>query len=260
MRINWLFFFSSCTGLAIASLTTFCDNQIISTAQPLQQPKAYQDALIDAADPRPDEILSSLTVINLSNQKIKWEGQANNRRVLVVTFTNENVYQPGIISPKSDGIWVTIVPELYNFCKQYKEAGIDRVNLNERLVQLLGLPPKPQYTHIAEIAVAPQYLRRTTLDPDISNYASQTFSIPISSTVKVPSNVDPVYKAWFIKQVSNEINKKYPWTRLGYTYDWGSKTNLQTHAGLSEFVILPNSQVSTPIEVKRVVKTEEYCK
>jgi hypothetical protein len=56
----------------------------------------------------------------------------------------------------------------------------------------------------------------------------------------------------------------YPWTGLGYTYDWGiyPKTPLQTDAGLSEFIIFlpPNTEPSVSIEVKGVFSTEEYCK
>lgn len=33
----------------------------------------------------------------------------------------------------------------------------------------------------------------------------------------------------------------YPWTRLGYTYDWGSRSS--NKYGLSEFVIMPGSKV-----------------
>ena len=34
---------------------------------------------------------------------------------------------------------------------------------------------------------------------------------------------------------------RFPWTRLGYTYDWGNSTS---EIGLSEFVIKNNSQVT----------------
>ena len=43
----------------------------------------------------------------------------------------------------------------------------------------------------------------------------------------------------------------YPWTGLGYTYDWG---NPDSEIGLSEFVILGGSTVG----VDAVIPTEEY--
>jgi hypothetical protein len=36
------------------------------------------------------------------------------------------------------------------------------------------------------------------------------------------------------------VNSPYPWTALGYTYDWGNPT--PPHYGVSEFVI--NSQTA----------------
>jgi len=44
----------------------------------------------------------------------------------------------------------------------------------------------------------------------------------------------------------------YPWTQLGYTYDWG---NPETEVGLSEFVIKTNSKV----KVNRIESTLKYC-
>jgi hypothetical protein len=44
----------------------------------------------------------------------------------------------------------------------------------------------------------------------------------------------------------------YPWTRLGYAYDWG---NPKSEVGLSEFVIKSNADV----EVKGIYANEEYC-
>ena len=46
---------------------------------------------------------------------------------------------------------------------------------------------------------------------------------------------------------------KYPWTRLGYTYDWGDST---THVGLSEFILEQNATVM----VKSVTSTVDYLK
>jgi hypothetical protein len=38
-----------------------------------------------------------------------------------------------------------------------------------------------------------------------------------------------------------ELYDKYPWTQLGYTYDWSSEN--KTHYGLSEFVIDENKNI-----------------
>jgi len=46
--------------------------------------------------------------------------------------------------------------------------------------------------------------------------------------------------------------KGYPWTRLGYTYDWG---NPDSEVGLSEFVITAGAT----IKIENVYETAAYC-
>ena len=53
----------------------------------------------------------------------------------------------------------------------------------------------------------------------------------------------------------------YPWTQLGYTYDWGVPEDLETdsdrpaNVGLSEFVI----RQGAPILVHSIQSVEDYC-
>ena len=44
----------------------------------------------------------------------------------------------------------------------------------------------------------------------------------------------------------------FPWTRLGYTYDWGESEN---HIGLSEFVVRKGAD----IEIDSVSTVNDYC-
>jgi hypothetical protein len=245
--------------LAIVSSTILPFSGKISTAQSVPS-KAYQEALKDAADTQPDEVLDNLTAIVESNLRLIWEGQPGKSRVLVATFAKANRYKLGKISPPSE-IWVTVVPELKDFCKNYKNMGVDNNQLNRRIEQLLGLPPNGEYVEVAEIWVDPQYLKRPTLDPEINDRIVQALPNPIQYPLPFPQGVDSAYQTWLTNLVKNRKSSPYPWTGLGYTYDWGvyPKTNLQTDAGLSEFVILLNSSVSTPIEVKQVLSSEEYC-
>ena len=43
-----------------------------------------------------------------------------------------------------------------------------------------------------------------------------------------------------------------PWTRLGYTYDWG---NQASEVGLSEFVVW----AKTTVKVESVTQNADYC-
>jgi hypothetical protein len=254
-------------------------SQVVTTSGELSfaqttQPNAYLDALyknavIDARDPQPDEVLLNLTAINESNLDLRWEGKPGKSRILVVTLVTlegASTYKEGKQVTDRE-IWVTAHPELQKFCRQYQQitkANTDQLNL--RLKQLLGLPPTRKYTHVVEIWVDPQYLKRPSLDPEIIDREVQPIPNPIPDPLPFPEGIDEAYKAWFtsqIKEWKENRENSYPWTGLGYTYDWSRsnpKTNLQTDAGLSEFVILPNSKVSTPIEVMPIKTTDEFCK
>jgi len=64
------------------------------------------------------------------------------------------------------------------------------------------------------------------------------------------------HRDWFNLQMSlqayDDPSKGYPWTRLGYTYDWG---NPESEVGLSEFVIAAGSTVT----IDQVIANEAYC-
>lgn len=277
MKIKPLAFLSSCTILAIASSVILSLSEKVSTAQ-TTIPEVYKEALIDAAEPKREEVLDKLTVINESNSNLIWDGQRGKSRVLVATFAKANRYSSDrpITLSSSLEIWVTVVPELKNFCKNYNKTEVNNAQLNLRLKQLLGLPSHKEYVEVAEIWVDPKYLKRPTSNPEIKQYTAQSLIKNQGISLTYEGN-DEKYKPWLSKQIEeqqknrNSFNNStrlnntdpnddpYPWTGLGYTYDWEPKTNLQSHAGLSEFVILANPQVSTPIEVKQVLPTEQYC-
>lgn len=48
----------------------------------------------------------------------------------------------------------------------------------------------------------------------------------------------------FLANIQNQ--KEYPWTRLGFTYDWGKKYDAKNfdNIGISEFIVLPNTKIS----------------
>ncbi|MGZ7096503.1 MAG: hypothetical protein ACXVHU_08550, partial [Methanobacterium sp.] len=112
-----------------------------------------------------------------------------------------------------------------------------------RVAQLLGLPPDSKNTYFAEIWVNPQDLFRPSADNEINDTNAQ---------LDFPNSTDPDYKIWFDDNIIySYYPKKLPWTRLGYTYDWG---NPFSHIGLSEFVLKNNSQIG----VKSVQMTNDY--
>lgn len=281
MKLKWFAVLSLLSVLVVTfpNIVSRSHKGLIAQPQP-ETLKAYQAALLDAADPQPNEMLNNLTAID----HLKVDNQG---RVLVVTFTKKGIYEKEedkliVSKPNYEKVvWVTMAPELKDFCQQYKEIGVSKDELNLRLKQLLGLPSEGDYVEIAEIRVHPKYLKRPTIDPEINDSTVQLIPKPPQDTLPFSDSVDKTYQEWFQTQIetqksqqnpssnlerltdNNPYNDPYPWTGLGYTYDWGiyPKTELQTDAGLSEFIIFlpPNSPTSPAIEVTKVLPTEQYC-
>lgn len=272
MKKYFAFFAITCTTLLQLSLKN-------GFTQPLQPPQ-YLNAITDVQVADPEELSSHLTPIHEGNPNLEWEGTRGKNWLLVVTLFNSvqscsslmqtNIdrddcakkLQNNIIDNRSP-VWVTVAPELKNFCTKIP----NNIDLKLRVHQLLGLP-YDQREAVAEIWVNPIYLLRPSLDPEITD--SETFlSFPKnfnSKNLHFPTYVSEDYQKWFIEQHNN---RNYPFTGLGYTYDWGNPSN---EVGLSEFVIwfAPSLQkaliseaqktlISEAIKVKRISSLEDYC-
>lgn len=208
----------------------------------------YLNAIKDAEIANSDEISKDLMAIVESNKKLVWKKEGSKKKVLVVTWTSWSGYFNWIGQPMTTtrDIWITVVPDLKEFCKnQHRHPR----NLSLRLEQLLGLPPNNGKQWFVEIWVDPDDLFRPSPDPEITDYESELdFPRPQKLLTISPSHID-----WI-----NDLKSKmygedgYPWTRLGYTYDWG---NPFSEIGLSEFVISKGAV----IEIHSISYTIDYC-
>jgi hypothetical protein len=236
------------SGILLGSLA-ICSCSSSSKPAPntsdLQQ--MYRNAVKDAETAEPGEISTNLTAIVPYNDKLIW--QAETGRVLVVTWTSWNGYDSlvGNSTVLQREVWVTAAPELQNFCRKCCQ---DNKSLTLRLEQLLGVPPNSSKTRMVQMWVAPSDLFRPSADPEISDREAEIdFPIPGDYIA-----VNQSYVEWFnILKNTSYGESGYPWTRLGYTYDWG---NPQSEVGLSEFVIRQGSTVG----IYSVSSTEAYCK
>lgn len=211
-------------------------------------PREYLDAVKDAMTAESNEISRNLVAINEAEPGLRWKGAGADRRVLVLTWTNFSGYddKKGRGMNLTRYIWVTAVPELKNFCGQLPQTITDPTL---RLEQLLGLPPGKGNTKFVEMWAKPVDLFRPSPDPEIVDHEA-VLSYPESPFIRVK----PKYKKWFEdwQRQSYAGDVPYPWTRLGYTYDWGSR---ESEMGLSEFVIVEGAMV----EIENVLPTLEYC-
>lgn len=242
--------FSSLRRIALFTLFTITTSGCATQNSALTQgelSKHYHQAIQDAAITEPSEVSKKLVAIIPSNNKLVWKNKddAQNAKVLVVTWTNYNGYDDkiGQSLTLSREVWVTTVPEVKEFAA--------RINNDKelRLEQLLGLPPKSGKTKFVEMWVKPSSLFRPSADPEITDSEAE---ITFRNTNKYIQLSDEYVKWYNDLKVKSYGNDGYPWTRLGYTYDWGK--NNRNHVGLSEFVIIPGSEV----EIYKISKTIEY--
>ena len=141
-------------------------------------------------------------------------------------------------------VWVTLVPKVRDFCRGYQRRGMDRLVL--RLEQLLGLPPGDGKELFAELWVKPEDLYRPCPDPEVNDRVC-SLDFPRSSALQL----DPAYQQWFEGNFDYG-DEGYPWTRLGYTYDWKRRRKA---VGMSEYVARGGASIS----VIQVFSTAEYC-
>jgi len=121
-----------------------------------------------------------------------------------------------------------------------------------------------------ELWVAPKDLFRPCPDTEISDtvceldFPLDAFHTPdLANLVRATAGPDygafMTYPNWFANQSRYAYTpgaNPYPWTRLGYTYDWGNNS----HVGLSEFVLhgrkVDGSSIS--VGIKSVKTTVSY--
>ena len=215
-------------------------------------PQAYKDAINDALDPEPNEVVTNLVAIVRSNPTLVWKDFDDGARVLMVSLVSDpSFYRDKIGGPYETGnrdTWVTAVPELRRACAQ---PDFSRGDLAMRLRQLLGLTPTAPVTAFVEFWVAPARLFRPAPDNEITD---------TTAGLNFPANTERWYREWFNRLRARQyfdsetpLNRPYPWTQLGYTYDWGSPT---LHQGMSEFVV----KTQSTLIVNTITSVDDYCR
>jgi len=156
-------------------------------------------------------------------------------RVKVVSFTSYFGYMEDTKTISTRNIWVTLVPELYMVCSLY----CDNSNFHMKLKQLLGLHPNSTNTYIVEFEVNTVDIFRPCDNPLVNKQCFDDY-------------YDKHHNNWMIqlRKISYLSGSGYPWTRHGYTYNWGNGK-----MGLPEFVV----RLGSHIHVNLVLDAYSYC-
>ncbi len=221
----------------------------------------FAAAVNDARVADYNEISRDLIPINKYNPDIIWDGTPGNSRVLVVTWTGGDYYDDYVGKDYylTVNVWVTVVPEIKTY---FEEHGYNPETITTlRIEQVMGLPPNDGKTKFVEIWVNPKDLFRPSPDPEISDreaeldFPDSQFRVYSTDTYIKEGDTSYTYVDWFNYMIpaSYDSTNPMPWTRLGYTYNWG---NNEGEIGLSEFVIKGDSTIG----VKSVTLTGDYFK
>jgi hypothetical protein len=180
----------------------------------------------------------------------------NNEPVTVATWTRRKPAKDSgeMITP--DDTWVTVEPNLQKFCSAFAKAHDGNAEeLSLRLEQRLGLPPAYGNTTFVRMRIR-QPTRKTIFRP-----CSDPRTDEGRCEAGGPREGDGEYAAWFYKQYFSAFGlpqpSLYPWTSLGYTFDWAQGSDGQfVRYGESEFVIPKGARV----EILGSMSTAEYCR
>lgn len=200
----------------------------------------YAAAVKDAADAMSDEIFP-LVVIDSAymNDKIAWN--VDTTKVLMAVFNSTpDSFQDGASIKLEKELWAVSERELYLWYKA-NNAGVRNWHL--RFNQLFGKPKDERLTHFSLVWVKPSDLMRPAYVTDVKSSEMKTlFEDDLDEGSDSTSSETMIwFKNWFDDQRAKSYGPKgYPWTRLGYTYDWGSTSGKY---GLSEFIVLPGAEV-----------------
>jgi len=207
----------------------------------------YQRAIADAAVASQDKVRPLMPVPSTDTVRVAaWVGASSN--YCSGTQTNCQFTVGG------SGIWVSLDGEVQKKCTAWRLNGDP---LRERLEQLLGLPPNQptqyQKTKFVVFDIPAGHLQRPCVGLGDDINGQPTCSVKIKSSQAV-SSIDFVGTQMASSYISTTSGAPgYPYTRLGYTYDWSPAST--DHYGASEFILVPG----TVAMLKEEVSTDAYC-
>lgn len=200
----------------------------------------YTLAIKDSVFADDDEIMP-LVEITKESELVTWNDTDN--RVLLLTLNKyPDSYPPGEDITLSHGeVWTFTDKEFYAWYAD-NSGGVEDWLL--RLHQLLGLPAQGDHTHITAMWVSPDDIIRPAYVTDITAQMDNEFD--------EDNMPDEQYIEWFDGNIIySYFDSAYPWTRLGYTYDWADNGR---EYGMSEFIV----EQGAAVEVEYTKTVDEF--
>jgi len=187
----------------------------------------YRLSVIDSETAEADEILP-LTVLTKDSDMATWNDAG---QVLLLSWHSyPESYIPGEqFTCKYGEMWTFTDKEVLAWYDKNAEGVTD---WELRFEQALGLPATDSKTHVSAFWVDMDEIIRPAYQTDATKQ--------LTADVLDGSALGE-HKEWFDGNAEySYVTSAYPWTRLGYTYDWAEGEN---EFGLTEFIILANSVI-----------------
>jgi hypothetical protein len=172
-------------------------------------------------------------------------------RASVTTLTSDR-YRLGTTTLPED-VWVTGDGEVRRRCRCRRRPGMF-------LRQLLGLHPNSPIWHFVTLSVSRADVFRPAVDPDTTTRWPCRNPRAASCGQIFPTSTPVSHLIWMANQMAAawEIatplaRDGYPWTRLGYTYNWRPGAD---RYGASEYVLREGATVT----VTAVTPYRRYCR
>jgi len=217
-----------------------------------------------------------LIAISERTKGLDWKASTKTRFVKVLHWAGnymwKNTSESKHFNAKSrfivgdDVLWVSIPFEVKAFINKnlQQTKGVAR---EDRLKQYFGMPLSAEKIGFLEIWVEEKDLFRPTPDREIFDDEAEldfrpedlTFQKKDETNMTRTEKRDKEHYDWMTKLAKSSYlekdplhdNPPYPWTRLGYTRDWGNDETVQ---GASEFCIVPRARVY----IASKIKTDDY--
>lgn len=210
------------TGLFILAINT----QVLACAVQHKLLTLYDQAIMNAST----HSLHPVELLTIPSRKIQ--------SIHFVTWTRRS-YSFGV-QKLAENVWVTVDFQMRKACRAF---AVHRLSLN--IEQLLGMPPLKNYSgwHIVTMSL----LTMQHASPRLFRPCLATHSI-IESTCRYQDNPSAEGYLWGeqnLLQKPARLKSQYPWTGLGYTYNWNPQAS--SKVGLSEFVISKGTVVNVRV-------------
>lgn len=195
---------------------------------------AMQDAVFSE-----DAELHELVELTKDDGRVIWD-EAGERVLLLSWHDYDDACAPGgSIRTEYGDIWAVSAGEMKAWYEQ-NHRGVKNWDL--RFAQLLGVHEDEGYTRFTAFWVSPKDVIRPAYVTDVTRQMENDYA----------AVTEEAYKEWFDGNILwSYFESDYPWTRLGYTYDWSGGGS---EYGLTEFLVADGSKT----EIAFTLPTAEF--